>query len=97
MFPEDQQIELEYWAVTGEFSNTELSQMKVILFCIFCLFHFARKKYQYYDKTEIKKKKVMFHVIHRFRTTNCSVFHLALELCTQARRGQYTSATGQRS
>lgn len=29
LFPEDQQIELEYWAVTGEFSNTELSQMKV--------------------------------------------------------------------
>ncbi|XP_076731494.1 cilia- and flagella-associated protein 65 isoform X2 [Maylandia zebra] len=29
LFPEDQQIELEYWAVMGEFSNTELSQMKV--------------------------------------------------------------------
>ncbi|KAM4558145.1 cilia- and flagella-associated protein 65 isoform 3-T3 [Odontesthes bonariensis] len=29
LFPEDQQIELEYWAVTGEFSSTELSQMKV--------------------------------------------------------------------
>lgn len=43
LFPEDQQIELEYWAVTGEFSNTELSQMKVLLFCVFCLFHFARK------------------------------------------------------
>uniref|UniRef100_A0A3Q0SAU0 Si:ch1073-349o24.2 n=1 Tax=Amphilophus citrinellus TaxID=61819 RepID=A0A3Q0SAU0_AMPCI len=29
LFPEDQQIELEYWAVTGEFSSTELYQMKV--------------------------------------------------------------------
>ncbi|XP_034550185.1 cilia- and flagella-associated protein 65 isoform X3 [Notolabrus celidotus] len=29
LFPEDQQIELEYWAETGEFSNTELYQMKV--------------------------------------------------------------------
>lgn len=32
LFPEDQQIELEDWAVTGEFSNTELHQMKVILY-----------------------------------------------------------------
>ncbi|XP_069010849.1 cilia- and flagella-associated protein 65 [Embiotoca jacksoni] len=29
VFPEDQQIEVEYWAVTGEFSSTELYQMKV--------------------------------------------------------------------
>ncbi|XP_051260176.1 cilia- and flagella-associated protein 65 isoform X3 [Dicentrarchus labrax] len=29
LFPEDQQIELEYWAETGEFSSTELYQMKV--------------------------------------------------------------------
>lgn len=29
MFPEDQQIELEYWAETGEFSSTEMYQMKV--------------------------------------------------------------------
>ncbi|XP_033474057.2 cilia- and flagella-associated protein 65 [Epinephelus lanceolatus] len=29
LFPEDQQIELEYWAETGEFSSTELHQMKV--------------------------------------------------------------------
>ncbi|XP_028250251.1 cilia- and flagella-associated protein 65 isoform X2 [Parambassis ranga] len=29
LFPEDQKIELEYWAVTGEFSSTELHQMKV--------------------------------------------------------------------
>ncbi|XP_029968198.1 cilia- and flagella-associated protein 65 [Salarias fasciatus] len=29
LFPEDQQIELEYWAMTGEFSSTELYQMKV--------------------------------------------------------------------
>ncbi|XP_023144688.2 cilia- and flagella-associated protein 65 [Amphiprion ocellaris] len=29
LFPEDQQIELEYWALTGEFSSTELHQMKV--------------------------------------------------------------------
>ncbi|XP_040004712.1 cilia- and flagella-associated protein 65 isoform X2 [Xiphias gladius] len=29
LFPEDQQIELEYWAETGEFSHTELHQMKV--------------------------------------------------------------------
>nr|XP_046260401.1 cilia- and flagella-associated protein 65 isoform X2 [Scatophagus argus] len=29
LFPEDQQIELEYWAETGEFSSTELCQMKV--------------------------------------------------------------------
>uniref|UniRef100_A0A3P8SQ41 Si:ch1073-349o24.2 n=1 Tax=Amphiprion percula TaxID=161767 RepID=A0A3P8SQ41_AMPPE len=28
LFPEDQQIELEYWALTGEFSSTELHQMK---------------------------------------------------------------------
>ncbi|KAM9346883.1 cilia- and flagella-associated protein 65 [Symphorus nematophorus] len=28
-FPEDQQIELEYWAETGEFSSTELDQMKI--------------------------------------------------------------------
>ncbi|KAJ8004474.1 hypothetical protein DPEC_G00136070 [Dallia pectoralis] len=29
LFPEDQQIELEYWAETGEFSSTELHHMKV--------------------------------------------------------------------
>uniref|UniRef100_A0A3B5BIF1 Si:ch1073-349o24.2 n=1 Tax=Stegastes partitus TaxID=144197 RepID=A0A3B5BIF1_9TELE len=29
LFPEDQQIELEHWAVSGEFSSTELHQMKV--------------------------------------------------------------------
>ncbi|XP_054471804.1 cilia- and flagella-associated protein 65 [Anoplopoma fimbria] len=29
LFPADQQIELEYWAETGEFSATELYQMKV--------------------------------------------------------------------
>ncbi|XP_073329268.1 cilia- and flagella-associated protein 65 [Pagrus major] len=29
LFPEDQEIELEYWAETGEFSSTELYQMKV--------------------------------------------------------------------
>ncbi|XP_045910743.1 cilia- and flagella-associated protein 65 isoform X2 [Micropterus dolomieu] len=29
LFPEDQQIELEYWAETGEFSSNELYQMKV--------------------------------------------------------------------
>ncbi|XP_068557648.1 cilia- and flagella-associated protein 65 [Cebidichthys violaceus] len=29
LFPADQQIELEYWAETGEFSSTELYQMKV--------------------------------------------------------------------
>ncbi|KAM9364881.1 cilia- and flagella-associated protein 65 [Pholidichthys leucotaenia] len=29
LFPEDQQIELEYWAVTGEFSSNELDKMKV--------------------------------------------------------------------
>ncbi|KAM4608647.1 cilia- and flagella-associated protein 65 [Polymixia lowei] len=29
LFPEDQQIELEYWAETGEFTSTELHQMKV--------------------------------------------------------------------
>uniref|UniRef100_A0A3B4UBL5 Cilia and flagella associated protein 65 n=1 Tax=Seriola dumerili TaxID=41447 RepID=A0A3B4UBL5_SERDU len=29
LFPEDQQIEMEYWAETGEFSSTELYQMKV--------------------------------------------------------------------
>lgn len=29
LFPEDQQIELEYWAETGEFSTTELHHMKV--------------------------------------------------------------------
>ncbi|XP_059199527.1 cilia- and flagella-associated protein 65 [Centropristis striata] len=29
LFPEDQQIELEYWVETGEFSSTELYQMKV--------------------------------------------------------------------
>lgn len=29
LFPEDQQIELEYWAETGEFSSTDLYQMKV--------------------------------------------------------------------
>ncbi|XP_068428766.1 cilia- and flagella-associated protein 65 isoform X2 [Clinocottus analis] len=29
LFPVDQQIELEYWAETGEFSSTELYQMKV--------------------------------------------------------------------
>ncbi|XP_053184754.1 cilia- and flagella-associated protein 65 [Scomber japonicus] len=29
LFPEDQQIELEYWAETGEFSSTELYHMKV--------------------------------------------------------------------
>ncbi|KAK5861375.1 hypothetical protein PBY51_022778 [Eleginops maclovinus] len=29
LFPEDQQIELEYWAETGEFSSTEMYQMKV--------------------------------------------------------------------
>ncbi|XP_041857030.1 cilia- and flagella-associated protein 65 isoform X2 [Melanotaenia boesemani] len=29
LFPEDQQIELEYWSVTGEFSSNELCQMKV--------------------------------------------------------------------
>ncbi|XP_037831837.1 cilia- and flagella-associated protein 65 isoform X2 [Kryptolebias marmoratus] len=29
LLPEDQQIELEDWAVTGEFSSTELYQMKV--------------------------------------------------------------------
>ncbi|XP_044073745.1 cilia- and flagella-associated protein 65 isoform X2 [Siniperca chuatsi] len=29
LFPEDQQIELEYWAETGEFSRNELYQMKV--------------------------------------------------------------------
>ncbi|XP_042350684.1 cilia- and flagella-associated protein 65 isoform X3 [Plectropomus leopardus] len=29
LFPEDQQIELEYWAETGEFSSTELYRMKV--------------------------------------------------------------------
>ncbi|KAK9537382.1 hypothetical protein VZT92_005007 [Zoarces viviparus] len=29
LFPSDQQIELEYWAETGEFSSTELYQMKV--------------------------------------------------------------------
>uniref|UniRef100_A0A672IIN5 Si:ch1073-349o24.2 n=1 Tax=Salarias fasciatus TaxID=181472 RepID=A0A672IIN5_SALFA len=32
LFPEDQQIELEYWAMTGEFSSTELYQMKVRIF-----------------------------------------------------------------
>ncbi|XP_035391658.1 cilia- and flagella-associated protein 65 isoform X1 [Electrophorus electricus] len=29
LFPEDQQIELEYWAESGEFTSTELHQMKV--------------------------------------------------------------------
>ncbi|KAL0985623.1 hypothetical protein UPYG_G00159560 [Umbra pygmaea] len=29
LFPEDQQIDLEFWAETGEFSSTELYQMKV--------------------------------------------------------------------
>ncbi|XP_036966082.1 cilia- and flagella-associated protein 65 isoform X1 [Acanthopagrus latus] len=29
LFPEDQEIELEYWAETGEFSSMELYQMKV--------------------------------------------------------------------
>ncbi|XP_066497191.1 cilia- and flagella-associated protein 65 isoform X2 [Hoplias malabaricus] len=29
LFPEDQQIELEYWAESGEFTPTELHQMKV--------------------------------------------------------------------
>ncbi|CAB1346896.1 unnamed protein product [Coregonus sp. 'balchen'] len=29
LFPEDQQIELEYWAETGEFSTTELHHMKL--------------------------------------------------------------------
>lgn len=29
LFPEDQQLDLEYWAETGEFSSTELHQMKV--------------------------------------------------------------------
>ncbi|CAB1426783.1 unnamed protein product [Pleuronectes platessa] len=29
LFPEDQQIELDYWEETGVFSSTELSQMKV--------------------------------------------------------------------
>ncbi|KAL6100579.1 cfap65 [Pungitius sinensis] len=29
LFPADQQLEMEYWAETGEFSSTELSQMKV--------------------------------------------------------------------
>lgn len=29
LFPEDQQIELEYWAESGEFTQTELHQMKV--------------------------------------------------------------------
>ncbi|XP_060910642.1 cilia- and flagella-associated protein 65 [Labrus mixtus] len=29
LFPEDQQIELEYWAETGEFSSTELNHMKI--------------------------------------------------------------------
>ncbi|KAG7241732.1 hypothetical protein INR49_025197 [Caranx melampygus] len=29
LFPEDQQIETEYWAETGEFSSTELKQMKI--------------------------------------------------------------------
>ncbi|XP_031714488.1 cilia- and flagella-associated protein 65 isoform X2 [Anarrhichthys ocellatus] len=29
LFPADQQIELDYWAETGEFSSTELYQMKV--------------------------------------------------------------------
>ncbi|CAJ1071355.1 cilia- and flagella-associated protein 65 isoform X4 [Xyrichtys novacula] len=29
LFPEDQQMELDYWAETGEFSSTELYQMKV--------------------------------------------------------------------
>ncbi|XP_060944050.1 cilia- and flagella-associated protein 65 [Limanda limanda] len=29
LFPEDQQIELDYWTETGVFSSTELSQMKV--------------------------------------------------------------------
>ncbi|XP_041663704.1 cilia- and flagella-associated protein 65 [Cheilinus undulatus] len=29
LFPEDQQIDIEYWAETGEFSSTDLYQMKV--------------------------------------------------------------------
>ncbi|XP_055086370.1 cilia- and flagella-associated protein 65 [Periophthalmus magnuspinnatus] len=29
LFPEDQQLDLEFWAETGEFSGTELYQMKV--------------------------------------------------------------------
>ncbi|KAM4731000.1 cilia- and flagella-associated protein 65 [Anableps anableps] len=29
LFPEDQHMELEDWAVTGEFSNTDLQQMKI--------------------------------------------------------------------
>ncbi|XP_029981230.1 cilia- and flagella-associated protein 65 [Sphaeramia orbicularis] len=29
LFPDDQEIELEYWAETGEFSSTELHQMKI--------------------------------------------------------------------
>ncbi|KAM3861924.1 LOW QUALITY PROTEIN: cilia- and flagella-associated protein 65 [Diretmus argenteus] len=35
VFPEDQQIELEYWAETGEFSSTELHQMKIQDNCLF--------------------------------------------------------------
>ncbi|XP_061578921.1 cilia- and flagella-associated protein 65 [Cololabis saira] len=30
LFPKDQQIELEYWAVTGEYSSTELDHMKLL-------------------------------------------------------------------
>lgn len=33
LFPEDQEIELEYWAETGEFSSMELYQMKVRHIC----------------------------------------------------------------
>lgn len=33
LFPEDQEIELEYWAETGEFSSMELYQMKVWHIC----------------------------------------------------------------
>uniref|UniRef100_A0AAV2K5K4 Uncharacterized protein n=1 Tax=Knipowitschia caucasica TaxID=637954 RepID=A0AAV2K5K4_KNICA len=29
LFPQDQQLELEFWAMTGEFTSTELYQMKV--------------------------------------------------------------------
>ncbi|KAM6934057.1 cilia- and flagella-associated protein 65 [Xenentodon cancila] len=29
LFPKDQQIDLEYWAVTGEFSSTELDHLKL--------------------------------------------------------------------
>lgn len=110
LFPEDQHIDLEYWAETGEFSSTEPSQVKVRHIPSLSKSKFMNIKHQnvikinwysdfrirHCENTVTKHEYFFLTIVNRVKTTVCSASLPVLGLCSLASTGQCSSATGRR-